>query len=176
MKSITRITTITLIATLIVTVFSFTAQNHAAALFTGATNQACSGVNLQPGATTCTGASSSITSLVRSVIFVISWIVGIASIFMIIFGSFRFITSGGDSNATASARNTVIYALIGLAIAAIAQLLIYFVLDQVNKSVTPPVKTAKKCIQWDTHTAGLCDKYGLLVTSQPIVATTVSPK
>jgi hypothetical protein len=51
---------------------------------------------------------------------------------MIIFGGFRFVTSGGDANATASARNTIIYAVIGLAVAAIAEVLVRFVIFNVG--------------------------------------------
>jgi uncharacterized membrane protein YuzA (DUF378 family) len=53
---------------------------------------------------------------------------------MIVISAFRFITSGGDSNRVSSARSTLIYALIGVAVAALAQLLIHFVLFQANKN------------------------------------------
>ena len=176
MKSIKHIAAAILISVAAVVGFSFIGQNHASALFTNARNQACGGVNLSNSKTTCANESASVGSLVNTIINIISWIVGIAAILMVIVGGFRYVISGGDSNATASARNTIIYALIGLAIAAMAQLLIHFVLNQVNKSVTPVTEAPRTCIQWDNYTAGLCDKYSSEVTSQPIIATTVSSK
>jgi hypothetical protein len=126
MKSATHLLLITLTAVLAITIISFGSQDHAAALFSGATGQACSGASLQSNGA-CTDSSSSITTLIKAVILVISWIVGIVSIIMVIFGGFRYVTSGGDSAATASARNTIIYALVGLVIAVLAQTLVYFV-------------------------------------------------
>jgi hypothetical protein len=121
-----------IILVLAISVFNIAGQQHAEALFSGATDQACSGVNLSDGNTTCADSTSSVTSIVQTVVTIISWIVGIASIIMIIFGGFRFVTSGGDANATASARNTIIYAVIGLAVAAIAEVLVRFVIFNVG--------------------------------------------
>lgn len=130
MKSITKITTTILISLAAVTTFSFISANHAAALFSGAENQACAGVNLSDSDTTCANSTSSVNSLVSTVIEILSWLIGVLSIIMVIFGGFRFITSGGDSAATTSARNTIFYALIGLALAILAQLLVHFVLNR----------------------------------------------
>lgn len=54
--------------------------------------------------------------------------VGAISVIMIIIGGFRYIVSGGDSNATKGAKDTILYAVIGLIIALIAQALVLFVL------------------------------------------------
>ena len=60
----------------------------------------------------------------------VAFIVGIASVIMIIIAGIKFITSQGDPNNVSSARNTVLYALIGLAIAASAQLIVTFVANR----------------------------------------------
>ena len=70
-------------------------------------------------------------SLVETIIKLFSWIVGVVSVIMVIFGGFRYITSGGDSGKVTSAKNTIVYALVGLAIAALAQVLVLFVLGNV---------------------------------------------
>jgi hypothetical protein len=49
---------------------------------------------------------------------------------MIIWGGFKYITSGGDSNNVSGAKNTIIYAIIGLVIVALAQLIVHFVISQ----------------------------------------------
>ena len=71
-----------------------------------------------------------INNTVWDVINILSVVVGIVAVIMIIVGGFRYITSGGDPNRIASAKNTIIYALIGLLIAAFAQVIVRFVLKQ----------------------------------------------
>lgn len=63
-----------------------------------------------------------------------SIIVGAISIIMIIYGGFRYITSGGDSGKVGSAKNTLIYAIVGLIIVALAQIIVNFVITQANSS------------------------------------------
>ena len=53
---------------------------------------------------------------------------GIAPIIMIFVAGFKYMTSGGDANKVGSAKTTLIYAIIGLALAALAQLLVKTVL------------------------------------------------
>lgn len=130
MKSITYVAIVVLIGLAVITGYSFVDQNSAAALFSGATDQACSGAALSDTTTTCADSSSSVTSLIKTVINILSWVVGIVSIIMIIVGGFRYVISGGDSAAVSSARNTILYALIGLVIAAFAQILVHFVIGK----------------------------------------------
>lgn len=61
---------------------------------------------------------------------IVSIIVGIASVIMIIIAGLMFVTSGGDSNRVSTARNTVIYAIVGIVITALAQSIIIFVLNK----------------------------------------------
>jgi hypothetical protein len=48
---------------------------------------------------------------------------------MIIVGGFRYITSGGDSSNVSGAKNTLIYAVVGLVIVALAQFIVRYVLS-----------------------------------------------
>ena len=48
---------------------------------------------------------------------------------MIIVGGIKYITSGGDSGNISGAKNTIIYAVIGLIIVALAQMLVHYVLE-----------------------------------------------
>jgi hypothetical protein len=84
----------------------------------------------------CEGADTSvgtqrIQDIVTFIINIFSVIVGIVAVIMIIWGGFKYITSGGDSGNITSAKNTIIYAIIGLIIVALAQFLVKFVLDKV---------------------------------------------
>lgn len=68
--------------------------------------------------------------LLNTVINIFSLIVGVIAVIMIIVGGLRYITSGGDSGKVSAAKTTIIYALIGLVIVALAQLIVHFVLSQ----------------------------------------------
>ena len=78
-------------------------------------------------------ADRSVADLLTTVIKLISWIVGVLSVIMIIVGGMKFVVSNGDANSAKSARMTIIYALVGLVIAALAQVLVNFVLDRAIK-------------------------------------------
>jgi hypothetical protein len=56
-------------------------------------------------------------------------ITGIASIIIIIVGAIKYITSAGDATSINSAKNTILYALIGLIISILAQGIILFVIS-----------------------------------------------
>jgi hypothetical protein len=74
--------------------------------------------------------SGSLASVVQAVIRVLSIIIGIAAVIMIIFAGLRYITSGGDATKISSAKDTIIYAVIGLVIVALAQIIVKFVLTK----------------------------------------------
>ena len=110
----------------------------AADVFGGAKQEACAGVELGtgPGAAgaNCDKKNSSdvVARTIKSIIDFLSVIVGIICVIMIIIGGFRYVTAGGDSNNLTSARNTIIYALVGLIIVAFAQLIVKLVLTRIS--------------------------------------------
>jgi hypothetical protein len=84
----------------------------------------------------CTSAPKnqpSINETIARVINLLSSLVAVVAVIVIIIAGFRYITSGGDSNKTASARGMIINALIGLVIAVFAQVIVKFVLRSVQK-------------------------------------------
>lgn len=93
---------------------------------------ACSALTGKTSCATDSSTGPSVSKLITTIVSILSWVVGIASVIMIIVGGFRFITSGGDSNSVASARSTVLYAVIGLVIAAFAQIIVQFVLQKIQ--------------------------------------------
>jgi hypothetical protein len=65
---------------------------------------------------------------------VINWllyIVGIASVIMIIVGGIRYASSAGNEKAVTGAKNTIIYAVIGLAASLLAWVIVNFVITAV---------------------------------------------
>ena len=102
---------------------------------------ACAGLQSIEGNNTSscpTGSDSKLTSLFRTIISLLSMIVGLVAVIMVIVGGFKYITSGGDSSNTSSAKSTIIYALIGLMVAALAQVLVHFVLFQTTGAKACP--------------------------------------
>ena len=82
--------------------------------------------------------SSGVDSFISGVVKIISYIAGIAAIIAIIIAGLKYITSGGDSNKVASAKNTLIYALVGVVVAVLAQLLVNFAFTTANDAANPP--------------------------------------
>lgn len=97
-------------------------------------NDACEGVGLVSGNNGCqnTGDSPQLNTVIETVVNIITFVVGLAAVIMIIIGGFKYITSGGDSGSTAGAKNTILYALVGLIIVALAQVIVRFVLGEVG--------------------------------------------
>jgi hypothetical protein len=84
--------------------------------------------------TNTTGSTDKVNATISQVINIFSTIVGVVAVIMIIYGGMRYITSGGDSSKITSAKNTIIYALIGLVVVALAQFIVKFVLNKVTTS------------------------------------------
>jgi hypothetical protein len=81
-------------------------------------------------------APKTITDLAKQVINIISLFAGIAAVVMIIVGGFRYITSAGNPESTKSAKNTILYAAVGLVVIASAQLIVHFVLKTTDTTCT----------------------------------------
>jgi uncharacterized membrane protein YuzA (DUF378 family) len=87
----------------------------------------------QSGANTVGGGQGkSIPDIVSTIVNILSLIVGMAGVIMVVYSGMKYVTSGGDANKVGSAKNTLIYALVGLAVAAIAEFLVHFVLTQTS--------------------------------------------
>lgn len=71
-----------------------------------------------------------INGIIATVINLFSLVVGVVSVIMIIIGGLKYITSGGDSGNVTGAKNTILYAVIGLVVVALAQFIVKFVLGR----------------------------------------------
>lgn len=98
-------------------------------------NNLCAGANLEVGTDCRTGSGDAMRQLnhiIKLIINVLSLIVGIVAVVMIIIGGLRYITSGGSDTGVTGAKNTILYAIIGLVIVAMAQVIIRFVLNKLT--------------------------------------------
>ena len=96
----------------------------------GSKSTGCDALSQLDGGQSCASDASTkaVDSIFTSVTELISWAVGIAAIIMIFVAGFKYMTSGGDANKVGSAKTTLIYALIGLLVATLAQVLVKTVL------------------------------------------------
>lgn len=106
----------------------FSPSQAYAALGQGSNKAACDAI----GGGCDSTASKSVSKLLSTVLNILSWIVGFISIVMVIVGGLKYILSNGDSNGVKSAQSTIVYALVGLAVASLSQVLVRFVLNRVN--------------------------------------------
>ena len=94
----------------------------------------CSGTNfdITGGSKSCdqNASTDNFQKLLTNIVNIFSAIVGVIAVVMIIVGGLRYITSGGDTGHVSTAKTTIIYALVGLVIVALAQLIVHFVLAQ----------------------------------------------
>lgn len=60
---------------------------------------------------------------------VLLFIIGAISVIMLIIGGIRYTTSNGDSTAVTNAKNTILYAVVGIIVALLAYALVNFVIS-----------------------------------------------
>ena len=59
---------------------------------------------------------------------VLLFVVGAVSVIMLIIGGIRYVVSGGDSTAVQGAKNTILYAIVGIVICLLAYAIVSFVI------------------------------------------------
>lgn len=103
-------------------------------------NGLCAGSNLEftetPGQcnVATSDATTKINNIIHTIVNLLSALVGVVAVIMIIVGGFRYITSGGNDTSVTSAKNTILYAIIGLVVVALAQLIVRFTLSKLTNS------------------------------------------
>lgn len=93
-----------------------------------------SGVNC--GQKTPDQAANDLGDTAKSVINFLSAAVGVIAVAMMMVGGLRYVTSAGNEQGVKGARNTILYALVGLVIVAFAQIMVHFVLNKTQKATT----------------------------------------
>lgn len=93
-----------------------------------------SAISAQDGADAARGENQNdveVTSLFQDVTNTLLYIIGGVSVIMIVIGGFRYIISNGDSNQVTAAKNTILYAVVGLVVALVAYAIVNFVLNDI---------------------------------------------
>ncbi len=89
------------------------------------------GVNAARGTdvpSTLLGDGGVLSTIINTMLFII----GFLSVVMLIFGGLRYIISGGNAAAVTAAKNTILYAIVGLIIAIFAYAIVNFVIGSLT--------------------------------------------
>lgn len=73
------------------------------------------------------------TSMITVVINTLFFLLGTIAVIMIIVGGVRYVVSNGDQSGIKSAKDTIMYAVIGLVVAMLSYAIVNFVVDQFIK-------------------------------------------
>ncbi len=97
-----------------------------------------SGKDCAQGTGTRTNLFGGTNSLFQVVTNVLLFLIGAISVIMLIIGGFRYVLSGGDSTQVTNAKNTILYAVIGIIVALLAYAIVNFVVSSfIAKPTTP---------------------------------------
>ena len=78
-----------------------------------------------------TGSSSdSVGDIIKVVVNIMLFLLGAVCVIMIIIGGIRYATSQGDQAGVTGAKNTILYAVVGLVVAIAAYAIVNFVIEQ----------------------------------------------
>lgn len=91
--------------------------------------------------TATSGSENHFQGIAKDIVNILSVVVGIAAVVMIIFAGFRYITSGGNQESVKTAKQALIYAIIGIVIVALAQIIANFVFTH---ATNPPASNSGK--------------------------------
>ena len=129
MKNIKR----TLIAATLVLGIAFTAipaLSQPAFAQVNPQEQACKGTGGTWNGTTCVGNTTTddLPTVITNIINVLLYIIGAIGVVMVIIGGIMYTVSAGDAAAVTKAKNTILYAVIGLVIAFLAYAIVNWVI------------------------------------------------
>ena len=101
-----------------------------------AKDDVCAGIgSFEAGGSKCNdNEGPSVNKIIKVVINIISVIAGVIAVIMIIVAGLKYITSSGDPNNITSAKNTLLYAIVGLVVVAVAQVVVNYVLTKSIKA------------------------------------------
>jgi hypothetical protein len=80
-----------------------------------------------PTAAICKDQGASPAKLIATIVNVLLFVVGAIAVIMIIVGGIMYATSAGDSGQVTKAKNTILYAVVGLVVAFLAFAIVNFV-------------------------------------------------
>ena len=89
---------------------------------------ASAGIGAARGDNTPSNLVNGDSSIIKRAINIMLFAVGVLSVVMLIFGGFRYVISGGKKESVTNAKNTILYAIVGLLVSVFAYAIINFIL------------------------------------------------
>lgn len=86
--------------------------------------------------TNCTGSSvvsGDLGTVIQKIISIMTTVIIIGAVVMIIVGGFQYVFSQGDEKALGKAKNTILYAIVGIIVALLARIIVNFALTAITK-------------------------------------------
>jgi hypothetical protein len=80
-------------------------------------------------AAVCKAKGDTVGPLIQTVINILLYILGAVAVVMIVIGGIRYTTSNGDSSAIKSAKDTILYSVVGLIVAILSYTIVNFVVS-----------------------------------------------
>lgn len=81
---------------------------------------------------TPSGTNTNLTDLLQLIINSLIGIVGVAAVIMLVIGGFRYVFSQGNEKSVNAAKDTILYAIIGIVVAILAFAIVNFVIGSLN--------------------------------------------
>lgn len=76
----------------------------------------------------CASQGDDVDSFIKDIVNTLLFVAGALAVVMIIIGAIRYVASAGNSSQTTAAKNTILYSVVGLALAVFAFAIVNFVL------------------------------------------------
>jgi|SRR5665213_1985295 len=87
-----------------------------------------SGINQAAGGSASAKPAADVATHIQNIVNLITVVGGIAAVIVIIYAGLRLVTSGGNPEGVKTAKNAIIYTIVGLVIIAFAQAIVHFVI------------------------------------------------
>jgi TRAP-type C4-dicarboxylate transport system permease small subunit len=71
---------------------------------------------------------TSLETYIQTIINVLLGLIGVVAVIMLIYGGFRYVLSAGNEKATSAAKDTILFAIIGIVVAVLAFAIVNFVI------------------------------------------------
>jgi hypothetical protein len=98
---------------------------------TESSNEACETLkDINPDSKGCNAADDDADSLIKLALNLLSMVAGVIAVIMLMVSGFKYITADGDATQISNAKKSLIYAIVGLVVVALAQFIVRFVLSK----------------------------------------------
>lgn len=78
------------------------------------------------------GGSDDLMGFFKKIVNTFLFLIGAIAVAMIVYAGFQYVNSGGDSGKVSAAKNTILYAVIGIVVATLAYAIVNFVVSNIK--------------------------------------------